>query len=204
MILPYTPKLGPTPVLSSDGKRFITPPLNQRSLRPPGIDNILAIGNSTLLVQGDPNDTEELRELIRQVDVPIPSVECRVEVVSVSAGKTNRNTLLAAIESGKCGTEIKAISKFTGTPAQTSKVDVTVTATPLGGNFFEVETRWEASIPLPGAQKGQLVRLDKTFSNTRRVKGGDTVMFGGVVIKEEQGAARGGQEVLFFLTLKPF
>lgn len=202
--LPFTPKPGPIPVLSSDGKRFITPPPNSRSLRPPGIDNIIAVGEGTLLVQGAPADIEELRNLIQQLDVPIPSVECRAEVVSVSGGKQNRNTLLAAIGTGKSGTEIKAVSKFSGTPAQTSRLDVTIKATPLGDNYFEVETRWEASVPLQGAQKGQLVRLEKTFSNTRRIKAGDTMMFGGVIVKEEQGAVHGGQEVLFFLTLKPF
>ena len=198
--LPYIPKTGPARVLSPDGKRFMMPP---SSLRPPGVDNIVAVGNGRLLVQGDPEDTNRLRELIQQLDVAIPSVECRVEVVTVSDGKRSKSVLLQAMETGKCGTEIKAVSKFSGTPAQTSKLDVTLKATPLGGNFFEVETRWEGSIPLPGAQRGQLVRLEKTFSNTRRVKGGDTVMFGGVVIKEEQGAVKGGQEVLFFLTLKP-
>ncbi|WP_395094712.1 hypothetical protein [Armatimonas sp.] len=202
--LPFTPKPGPTPVLSSDGKRFITPLPNLRSLRPPGIDNIIAVGEGTLLVQGDAADIEELRNLIRQLDVPIPSVECRAEVVSVSGGKQNRNTLLASLGTGKSGTEIKAVSKFSGTPAQTSRLDVTIKATPLGDNYFEVETRWEASVPLQGAQKGQLVRLEKTFSNTRRIKAGDTMMFGGVIVKEEQGAVHGGQEVLFFLTLKPF
>lgn len=204
MVLPYVPKPGPTPQLSADGKRFITPPLNQRSLRPPGIDSIVAVGNGSLLVQGDPGDVEQLKEVIHQLDVPIPSVECRIEVVSVSAGKKNRNMLLQAMETGKCGTEIKAVSKTVGTAAQSSRLDVTIKATPLGGNEFELETRWEASVPLPGAQKGQLVRLEKTFSNTRRVKGGATMMFGGVVLKEDQGVGESGQEVLFFLTLKPF
>ena len=181
-----------------------SPMIPIRSLLPPGIETVVAVGNGTLLVQGDPADIQELKELIQQLDVPVPSVECRIEVVSVSAGKKNRNMLLQTMETGKCGTEIKAVSKTVGTAAQSSRLDVTIKATPLGGNEFEVETRWEASVPLPGAQKGQLVRLEKTFSNTRRVKGGATMMFGGVVLKEEQGVSASGQEVLFFLTLKPF
>ncbi len=175
-----------------------------RSLLPPGIDNVIAVGDGSLLVKGDPDDIEQLKELIQQLDVPIPSVECRIEVVSVSAGKKNRNMLLQAMETGKCGTEIKAVSKTVGTAAQSSRLDVTIKATPLGGNEFEVETRWEASVPILGAQKGQLVRLEKTFSNTRRVKAGAIMMFGGVILKEEQGVSASGQEVLFFLTLKPF
>ena len=180
------------------------PMIPVRSLLPPGINNVIAVGNGSLLVKGDPEDIEQLKELIKQLDVPVPSVECRIEVVSVSAGKKNRNMLLQAMETGKCGTQIKAVSKTVGTAAQSSRLDVTIKAMPLGGNEFEVETRWEASVPILGAQKGQLVRLEKTFSNTRRVKAGDTMMFGGVVLKEEQGVSASGQEVLFFLTLKPF
>ncbi len=204
MSLPYTPKPALPPVLSPDGKQFIASPTNQRSIRPAGIDNIISVGDGSLVVQGDPEDIDELKAIIRLLDVPVPSVECRIEVVSVSAGKKDRNILLQTMETGKCGTEIKAASKTVGTAAQSSRLDVTIKATPLGDGEFEVETRWEASLPLPGAQKDQLVRLEKTFSNIRRVKAGETTMFGGIVLKEDQGVGESGQEVLFFLTLKPF
>jgi hypothetical protein len=175
------------------------------SLRPSGVNNIVALGDGALLIQGEASAVAELKTLIRQLDVAVPSISCRVEVVSVAGGgkNQNRNVLLAPFATGKCGTEIKASSKFSGTPAQTSKIDVVIKAIPMSDNYFDVETRWEASIPLPGAQKGQLIRLEKIFSTTRRVKAGETVVFGGVILKEEQGATKEGNEVLFFLTIAP-
>jgi hypothetical protein len=173
------------------------------ALRPPGVDAIYALANGTLLVQGDKAEIEELARRLKTIDVPTPTLEYRIEVVAVGSGKGGRSTLLSAVESGKCGREITALSKFSGTPAQTSRIEVALVATPLGDNYFEVESRWDASVPLLGTLKGQLIRLEKSFSNTRRVRAGETMMFGGVILKEEQGAVKGGQEVLFFLTLKP-
>lgn len=174
-----------------------------RSLRPPGIDTIIALEDATLLVQGEPDDVKELRALIQALDVPVPSVECSLEVVRVSdAGKNSRNSLLSVKASGKVGTEMKATSKFSGTPAQTSRLDATFKLTALGSDRYEVESHCELSLPFSNT-KGQLTRLEKTFSNTRQLKVGQTLMLDGMILKEEHGATKGGEEVLFFLTLKP-
>ena len=58
---------------------------NQRSLRPAGIDNILASdADNTLIVQGDPADIDELKALIRLLDVAPKQVEIRAEFVTVN------------------------------------------------------------------------------------------------------------------------
>ncbi|WP_395094672.1 hypothetical protein [Armatimonas sp.] len=58
---------------------------NQRSLRPLGIDNILASdADNTLIVQGDAQDIEELKALIRFLDVAPKQVEIRAEFVTVN------------------------------------------------------------------------------------------------------------------------
>jgi general secretion pathway protein D len=58
---------------------------NQRSLRPPGIDNILASdADNTLIVQGDAADIDELKALIRLLDVAPKQVEIRAEFVTVN------------------------------------------------------------------------------------------------------------------------
>lgn len=57
----------------------------QRSLRPPGIDNILSSdADNTLIVQGDPADIDELKALIRLLDVAPKQVEIRAEFVTVN------------------------------------------------------------------------------------------------------------------------
>ena len=58
---------------------------NQRSLRPPGIDNIIASdADNTLIVQGDAGDIDELKALIRLLDVAPKQVEIRAEFVTVN------------------------------------------------------------------------------------------------------------------------
>jgi len=41
------------------------------------------------------------------------------------------------------------------------------------------------------------------FSNTRQLKVGQTLILDSMILKEEHGATKGGEEVLFSLTLKP-
>ncbi|MCX6365617.1 MAG: hypothetical protein NTX57_02775 [Armatimonadetes bacterium] len=63
---------------------------NQRSLRPPGIDNILSSdADNTLIVQGDPADIDELKALIRLLDVAPKQVEIRAEFVTVNIQDVN-------------------------------------------------------------------------------------------------------------------
>jgi len=58
---------------------------NQRSLRPQGIDNIIASdADNTLIVQGDAADIDELKALIRLLDVAPKQVEIRAEFVTVN------------------------------------------------------------------------------------------------------------------------
>ena len=106
------------------------------------------------------------------------------------------------MESDLCGTEIRSEGKFTAAGQPPSRLNVTIRPRLVNTNEFELETSWDASILLPGAQKGQFIQIEKTFTTTRRVKAGETVTFGGVVVKEEQGTTKGGQEVLFFVTVK--
>jgi hypothetical protein len=166
-----------------------------------GINAILTAGDRTVMIQGEPKALEELTELLVEFDRPVPSVECSIEVVVATS--SGRSSLLKTVESGLCGTEIKSEGKFTAAAQPASRLNVTIRPRSLNNNEFELETSWEASIAVPGAQKGQFIQIEKTFTTTRRVKAGETMTFGGVVIKEEQGVAKGGQEVLFFVTVKP-
>lgn len=168
---------------------------------PAGIHSLLTAGDYTVMVQGEPKALGELMELLKELDTPVPSVECSIEVAVVTS--TGKTSLLRTMESGLCGTEIKSEGKFTAAAQPLSRLNVTIRPRSMNNNEFELETSWDASISLPGEQKGQFIQIEKTFTTTRRVKAGATMTFGSVVIKEEQGGAKGGQEVLFFVTLKP-
>ncbi|WP_309714329.1 hypothetical protein [Armatimonas sp.] len=152
-------------------------------MRPPGIDNIVALENGTLLLQGNSADIDELTALVRALDVPIPSVECRLEVVR------GKQKLLSASALGKVGTVVKANNALTGPATVAARVEATFKILPLGVGRYEIESQVKVSVPL--AKRG--MRLEKTFQSTREFTLGQTLTLDQVEI--------GGETVQLFLTL---
>lgn len=136
-----------------------------RSLRPPGVDNIIALGDGSLLVQGDPADVEELQALIHALDVPIPSVECRLDVVR------GKQKVLSASVAGKAGTVVKATNALVGSATKAARIEATFKILPLGVGRYEIESQGKLSVPL--AKRG--MRLEKTFQSTRELALGETL-----------------------------
>lgn len=174
----------------------------QRSLRPPGIDNLIALDNATLLVQGDPADIDDLREIIRCLDVPIPSVTFKVEIVRIiGSGKKGRQVLFGTTATGKAGQSVKLNNRLIGGVAQLSQLQGTVKATTLEKDRFEIDGQWEVSLPLTASGKEPFLRLEKTLDCKRQVRTGERVLLEHLTFSEEQGAAKGGEEIFFYLTV---
>jgi hypothetical protein len=184
------------------GSGMMGPGNAQRSLRPPGIDNLIALDNATLLVQGDPADIDELQELIRCLDVPIPSVTFKVEIVRIiGSGKKARQIPFGTTATGKAGQSVKLTNRLIGGAAQLSQLQGTVKATTLEKDRFEIDGQWEVSLPLQASGKEPFLRLEKTLECKRQVRTGERILMEYLTFSEEQGAAKGGEEVFFYLTV---
>lgn len=173
---------GYTPGASISGARV---PGFEGPMRPPGIDTIVAMDEGALLVQGDPADIEELTAFVRELDFPIPSFECQLEVVR------GKQKVLSASAAGKAGTVVKATNVLTGPAAVAARVEVTFKILPLGVGHYEIESQGKVSVPL--ARRG--ARLEKTFQSTREFTPGQTLTLDRVEI--------GGETVQLLLTIKP-
>ena len=134
-------------------------------MRPPGIDNIVAVEDGSLLVQGDPADIEELTALVHALDIPIPSVECRLDVIR------GKQKVLSASASGKVGTVVKASNRVLGPATKAVRIELTFKILPLGVGRYEVESQGSVSVPL--AKSG--MRLEKTFQSTQSLTPGESV-----------------------------
>jgi hypothetical protein len=152
-------------------------------MRPPGIDTIVALENGKLLLVGDAADIQEVIALVRSLDIPIPSIECRLEVVR------GKQKLLTAMAAGKVGTVVKATNALTGPAAVAARVEVTFKVLPLGVGRYEIESQGKVSVPL--ARRG--ARLEKTFQSTREFTLGQTLTLDRVEL--------GGETVQLLLTL---
>ncbi len=144
-------------------------------MRPPGIDNIVALEDGSLLVQGDPADIEELTSLVHALDIPIPSLECRLDVVR------GKQKVLSASASGKVGTVVKASNRVLGPTAKAARIELTFKILSLGVGRYEIESQGSVSVPL--AKSG--MRLEKTFQSTREFTPGQTLTLDRVEIGGE-------------------
>jgi hypothetical protein len=156
-------------------------------MRPPGIDRIVALEDGSLLVQGDPADIDELTALVRALDFPIPSVECRLDVVR------GKQKVLSASVSGKVGTVAKASNRVLGPATKAARIEVTFKILPLGVGRYEIESQGSVSVPL--TKSG--MRLEKTFQSTREFTPGQTLTLDRVEIGDET------VQLLLAITLNP-
>lgn len=157
---------------------------NHGPMRPPGIDVLVALEDNTLLVMGDPTDIGELRSLLRKLDLPVPTVECTLSVVS------GKRTVLTTSTTGKAGTTLQAASTLSGPPTKAAQVAATFTILPLGVGRYELKVQGSVSVPLTA--KGS--RLTKTFQSTQELSLGQTITLDRTEL--------GGEPVQLQLTLK--
>ncbi|WP_394796203.1 hypothetical protein [Armatimonas sp.] len=153
-------------------------------MRPPGIDNIVALEDGSLLVQGDPADIEELTALVHALDIPIPSVECRLDVVR------GKQKVLSASASGKVGTVVKASNRVLGPATKAARIEMTFKVLPLGMGRYEIESQGSVSVSL--AKSG--MRLEKTFQSIQPLTPGQSVTLDRIEL--------GNEVVILVLSLK--
>ncbi len=164
---------------------------------------------SSLLVRGYEQQNQEVREMVSLLDTAPKTVVLKAEVVMVTdggakAGGKARSALLSTNLKTLSGQETTGDEKIMGTPTQSAKLQLNATPFLLGDSTFQVDTRWDVSLPLPtgktnasGGKGAGLVRLEKRLTTTTRLKNGETALVGGVVLS--QYGLKG--EVLFFVTL---
>jgi hypothetical protein len=166
----------------------------------PDATNLIAHdADNAILIEAPADKMSAAREIVAMLDVAPRNVVLKAEVVMVANGGAdaatvkpgaNRNVLLATVLRTVSGQTTDGEDKITGAPSQSARLGLTATATRLGDGNYEVQTRWDVSLPLTVARSG-------TLSNTSRFRPGDTNIVGGIVLS--QYGLKG--QILFFVTL---
>ena len=156
--------------------------------------------DNSLLVRGTPEGMEELRGLIRLLDVRLDPVVLRAEIAG--PGANGKPLALASLIHTLAGKEAVVEEKTVGgAAAQASRLQIRVQPLPQGDGSFLVENSWDLSLPLTGGPKGATtVRLEKRLSTTTRIRPGETVVVGEVNADQWGGK---GKLVLRLTAIRP-
>ncbi len=188
----------------------------------PEVEFVAAGPSPNLLVRAPADQIAALRQMVALLDEAPHTVVLKAEVVLVSSEGTStarkastgftkggvsassRSALLATTLQTTSGQEATSEDRILGSPAQSAKLHWNATPTLLGDGGYELHTSWEVSLSLSAGSMGKaignntgLVRLEKRLSNVSRIRPGETVVVGGVILS--QYGLKG--EILFFVTL---
>jgi hypothetical protein len=132
--------------------------------------------DSALLIEAPGDKMRAVEEIVKMLDVAPRNVILKAEVVMVTDGSTDaaakpradRNVLLATVLRTASGQETDGEDKITGTPSQTARLGLVATATRLGDGNYEVQTRWDVSLPLMTASASAPVARLQSYASTAK------------------------------------